>query len=111
MSVLDFDLNKDGVLDIVKFRSGTESGYTNLYVEAHINNGDGTSYTNETSKYFGKIGNNYAWVGQANVADLNDDGLLDILPLATGCFDDDYVLGCLPPMIQQEDGSFEVTSN
>ena len=40
LSVLDFDLNKDGVLDIVKFRSGTESGYTNLYVEAHINNGD-----------------------------------------------------------------------
>ena len=79
LSVLDFDLNKDGVLDIVKFRSGTESGYTNLYVEAHINNGDGTSYINETSKYFGKIGNNYGGAHDAHLADLNDDGLLDIL--------------------------------
>ena len=106
-TVLAMDLNKDGVNDVVKFRT---EAYNNLYIEALINNGDGTSYTNETSKYFGKIGNNYGGAHDAHLADLNDDGLLDILTYSN-CFDDGWNLGCLPPMIQQADGSFEVTSN
>ena len=88
------DLNKDGRNDVVTFRS---EGYTNLYIEALINNGDGTSYTNETSKYFGKIGNKYAWVHDANVADLNNDGLLDIVLIQGSCFDDGYTdVQCTP---------------
>ena len=58
LTVLAMDLNKDGVNDVVKFRS---EGYDNLCIEALINNGNGTSYTNETAKYFGKIGNKYSW--------------------------------------------------
>ena len=103
------DLNKDGVNDVVKFRS---EGYNNLCIEALINNGNGTSYTNETAKYFGKIGNKYGWAQDAHAADLNDDGLLDILPFQTNCFDDGKTsIVCLPPMIQQAESSFEVTSN
>ena len=111
LTVLAMDLNKDGVNDVVKFRS---ESYDNLYIEALIDNGNGTSYTNETSKYFGKIGNAFPWVHDAHAADLKDDGLLDILPFQTSCFDtgwDGANDSCFPPMIQQADGSFEVTSN
>ena len=108
LTVLAMDLNKDGVNNVVKFRSSDD----NLYIEALINNGNGFSYTNENAKHFGKIGNKYGWAQDAHAADLNDDGLLDILPFQTNCFDDGYKdIVCLPTMIQQAEGSFEVTSN
>ena len=109
LATLAMDLNKDGKNDVVKFRS---AGYSNLYIEAWINNGNGTSFTNDTTKYFGAIGNQYNWAHDVKAVDLNDDGLLDIVPFAESFYAYEGVNSqTLPALIQRVDGSFEVTSN
>lgn len=114
LSVLPMDLNGDGALDIVKFRS---QGYDKLFIEAHINNGDGTSFKDESSFYFGKVGNYFNWVHDSFAVDLNDDNRLDIVMLQTSCFDDKWGTPgadydeCTTPLFQQADGSFTVNTN
>jgi hypothetical protein len=114
LTVLAYDLNRDGANDVIKFRS--QGNYNKLFIEAHINNGDGTHFTDESHKYFGSIGQNYDWVHDAYLVDLNADGREDIVMFQDGCFDDDYgnhaMYGvCTTPLYQQADGSFAINTN
>ena len=62
----------------------------NLFIEAHINNGNGTQFTNETHKYFSSIGQNNPWVHDAYLVDLNADGREDIVMFQDNCFDNGW---------------------
>lgn len=114
LTVLAYDLNRDGANDVIKFRS--QSNYNKLFIEAHINNGDGTHFTDESHKYFGSIGQQNPWVHDAYLVDLNADGREDIVMFQDNCFDNGYGDAakyqiCTTPLYQQADGSFAINTN
>jgi len=101
------DLNDDGFIDIVKFR--TKSSYKNLYVEAFMNNGDRT-FTRDES-IFAAVGNNFNPMHQGSVGDINADGKPDFVNGEAGCFDDHGGDPCMPPLMSQPDGTYKVTTH
>ena len=106
---LEFDFNKDGLMDMLQIRN---LGYKGLYLEAHINNGDRT-FTHDR-KYFAEIGNQWRAAWEGEFVDLNGDGRKDLIVAQSGCFDvyeDAEDAHCIPPMIQAADGTFHITTH
>ncbi|QBG36090.1 FG-GAP repeat domain-containing protein [Litorilituus sediminis] len=71
------DLNNDGFKDLILSR--TPSMYGEARIQVLINNQDDT-FTDETSNYFSVLENTwFQWIDKLYLADLNNDGLLDIV--------------------------------
>ena len=101
---LEFDFNKDGLMDMPKLRN---LNYKGLHLEACINNGDKT-FTHDP-KYFAAVGETWRAAWEGEFVDINSDGRKDFIVGQSGCFDvceDDEDSHCTPPMIQATDDTF-----
>ncbi|MCY9870392.1 FG-GAP repeat domain-containing protein [Vibrio barjaei] len=105
VDILPLDLNADGYMDIVLSR--TPHDYKGLALQALVNDKNGT-FKDESSFYFGKIGNNWRWVEKLYAADLNSDGWLEIIPHVDLVNDGERTL---PILVRQVDGSFDLNNN
>ena len=108
IKALQFDFNKDGKMDYVKFRNHS---YNGLYLEAWINNGN-RNFTHDP-KYFAAVGNAWGSSWDGEFVDINNDGREDFVAHHSGCFADYEGAGseCLPPLMQAADGTFHVTTH
>ena len=94
---LEFDFNKDGLMDMLKLRN---LNYKGQHLEACINNGDKT-FTHDP-KYFTAVGATWRVAWEGEFVDINSDGRKDFIVEQSGCFDvceDDEDSHCTPPMI------------
>ena len=106
IKALQFDFNKDGKMDYVKFRN---HNYNGLYLEAWINNGN-KSFTHDP-KYFAAVGNDWGSSWDGEFVDINNDGREDFVAHHSGCFAEYGATNCLPPLMQAADGTFHVTTH
>jgi len=103
IKALQFDFNKDGKMDYVKFRN---HNYNGLYLEAWINNGN-KNFTHDP-KYFAAVGNAWGSSWDGEFVDINNDGREDFVAHHSGCFAEYGATNCLPPLMQAADGTFHV---
>jgi len=106
IKALQFDFNKDGKMDYVKFR---HHSYKGLYLEAWINNGN-RNFTHDP-KYFAAVGNDWSTSWDGEFVDINNDGRLDLVTHQGGCFAEYGDRTCLPPLMQAADGTFHITTH
>lgn len=108
--IQNIDLNNDGLQDLVLFRTREDPFYRGLYVQALVNTGNKT-FADQTTAYFGSVGNEWDWIEKAYLADLNGDGRKDIVGHCAYEQLPGYGFDILPPLIRQPDNSFRSTNN
>ena len=107
--IVDIDLNNDGYQDLILIR--TPSNYGVARFQALINKGD-KSFVDETAMYFSAFEETYyVWVDKVYLADLNQDGFLDLVPHHDQSHWNESIgienANEMPPLLRTASGQFE----
>ncbi|PKF62023.1 hypothetical protein CW745_08540 [Psychromonas sp. psych-6C06] len=103
--IINLDLNRDGLEDLVYVRTPEEPYYQGAYFQALINNGDRT-FTDQSTTYFPNLTTNWRWIEKVYLVDINGDGHKDIIPHLDMDFESP-----MPPLIQADDGVFSMAND